>query len=232
MILLATKPNLKAKLEELDGHETIMDISVINDEFFLVKQFSKKGKLLVFNFKTPTYKKKQRVSLKDRNNIKKLLNKNITTNKSLLVSKELGIVFDAIFYNIAIITVEKDETGSMKSTENIKAVKNNKDEFLLFKEISDMTKIIKEDFILNSKTAKIFQDALDILFPLGHFDKKHKNNYQKGEKWFFIRGETFNKKTGVVVTIDKKGKIVKINKIRKDSLKIKISSKRELNWYK
>jgi len=97
----------------------------------------------------------------------------------------------------------------MKSTENIKAVKNNKDEFL--------------------KTAKFFQDALDILFPLGHFDKKHKKYYQKGEKWFFIRGETFNKKTGVVVTIDNKGKIVKINKIRKDSLKIKISSKRELN---
>ncbi len=229
MILLATKPNLKAKLEELDGHETIMDISVINDEFFLVKQFSKKGKLLVFNFKNPIYEKKQMVSLKDRNSIKKLLNKNITTNKSLLVSKELEIVFDAIFYNIAIITTEKDETGSMKSTENIKAVKNNKDEFLLFKEISDMTKIIKKDFILNPKTAKFFQDALDILFPLGHFDKKHKKYYQKGEKWFFIRGETFNKKTGVVVTIDNKGKIVKINKIRKDSLKIKISSKRELN---
>ncbi len=229
MVLLTTKPDLKKNIEELVEYETIIDISVINNEFFLVKQFSKKGKLLIFNFKNPIYEKKQMVSLKDRKTIKKLLSKNITTNKNILISKELGLVFDAIFYNIAIITVEKDETGSMKSTENIKAVKNNKDEFSLFKEISDMTKIIKKNFILNSKTAKSFQDVLDILFPLGHFDKKHKKYYQKGKKWFFIRGETFNKKTGVEVTIDNKGKIVEINKIRKDSLKIKISSKRELN---
>jgi hypothetical protein len=82
------------------------------------------------------------------------------------------------------------------------------------KDLPEMQKLIKTDFTLKSTDdAKVFQDALDAIYPVDPlgFDKEAaaaKKFKQDGKQWTFIRGTTYEKKNkGYVITVDDAGKV-------------------------
>ncbi|MBB3701273.1 hypothetical protein KMW28_03575 [Flammeovirga yaeyamensis] len=74
---------------------------------------------------------------------------------------------------------------------------------------------IKDDFVLNEKTAQMFQDLLDKIYPVEDWKSQHKEFLQKDGKWYFLRDKFFDKKQGFEITVDDNGKITFIKYILK-----------------
>ena len=233
MNFLKANPRLKKSYESLFEYGGIMSVTPINNEFFLVRKFSPENgvrSITLFNYKNPRYEKPETVSLEDRNAIKKLLTKNITTTKKIVESTVLPKVLGVTFYNIEVKISEAMEDGvTSSSSENIQAYKTKRGKFYIFDKDKDLIKVIKRRFKLKKKSALLFQDALDVIIPLGYFDKKHKKYYKKGNSWYFVRGKSFGKEKGIVVKVNRRGNIKKISKIgeKKSRSKIRYSRTRE-----
>jgi hypothetical protein len=72
--------------------------------------------------------------------------------------------------------------------------------------------MVKEDFRLSDENdAKLFESALDAIFPVSSFDEEKKEHLLIDGKWFFVRGDFFDSKTAVIVTNDSSGKITSIS---------------------
>lgn len=201
--------------ESLVGYERINKISFVGDNYVIADQFSEMGEtsLVVFNIKSPNTEKAETVSQEDRESIKSLLRGKSTTEKSILNPEIISQVFNADFYKIDIITttVEISEDGkfTFSSTESFMAVARDGD-YSVFKKNDELVTYISNDFVLNEKSAPLFQDALDVLFPMGHFAEKHKTFYQQGDQWVFVRDESFGDKIGIAVKVNGDGKVITV----------------------
>ncbi len=69
---------------------------------------------------------------------------------------------------------------------------------------------IKEDFLLNDKSAPMFQGLLDLIYPVDEWDRDPIEFLQKDGKWYFLRDTYFSTKQGFEVTTDAAGKITAI----------------------
>ena len=214
---------LYGSYESLNNHEMINELSFVNDQYIIAKQFTDMGEktLAVFDIKNPKMSKDETVAKEDREKIRGLFREQFTAEKTMLDPAVISQVFDASFFKIDLVTTVVDSSDGMistsTSTESFMAVARN-DEYSVFKQNEEMVAILSEDFILNEKSAIQFQDCLDLLFPLGHFDKKHQAFYKKDDSWVFVRGESFGAKSGIVVRIDGDGKIVAVKPDKKISL--------------
>jgi len=81
------------------------------------------------------------------------------------------------------------------------------------KRLDNLMALVRKDFsIKNEGDAKVFQTALDKLFPIvWDGDLKDKTFFKKDGKWYFIRGEFFDNKKGFVITLDANAKISAID---------------------
>ena len=71
--------------------------------------------------------------------------------------------------------------------------------------------MLRNDFrIKNEADVKIFETALDKLFPISWPDDEKKEHIKKDNKWYFIRGDFFDSKSGYIVTLDPLMKITNI----------------------
>jgi len=205
--------------KSLNGYEKISEINLVDKTFFITKKYTEnfEKELCVFNIKNPKLTKASTVSLEDIASIKKLLNKNTTVEKKRLESTILPQVFNSMFYTVDIKTtiVDSSEDGvsSSSSTESFVAVSKN-DNYKILKKEKQLLTYINKKFILGKKTALKFQEALDVIFPLGYWDKKKEEYFEKNGEWFFVRGESFSKKKAVVVKVDKKGEITSIRFVK------------------
>ena len=71
--------------------------------------------------------------------------------------------------------------------------------------------LLRDDFYLKSEAdVKIFETALDKLYPISWSNEEDKEHLKFSNKWYFIRGKFFDSKSGYIVTIDKDSKITNI----------------------
>ena len=68
--------------------------------------------------------------------------------------------------------------------------------------------LVRNDFLLlDESNAKIFEAALDKLYPLDNNDKKEEKHEKKNNQWIFIRGKFFSNYSALIVTADPSGNI-------------------------
>ncbi|WP_067035692.1 hypothetical protein [Allomuricauda sp. CP2A] len=76
--------------------------------------------------------------------------------------------------------------------------------------LNDFLGIIKDDFVLNPQTAPLFEDMLDILYPVAAWKVDKREFFYKNDRWYFLRDAYFRTKQGFEVTTDPDGKITSI----------------------
>jgi hypothetical protein len=70
----------------------------------------------------------------------------------------------------------------------------------------------KEFTIKNESEAKIFESALDAIYPVDwSVDAEDKKSLQQDGKWLFLRGDFFGSKKGFVITLDQNAGIAQIS---------------------
>jgi hypothetical protein len=177
-------------------------LSLIDDTYLIGDRPSKKI-ISVYNIKNPKLTKTPTVSDDDLAGIKAMLSSEISFEKQKIQSDVLPQIFDASFYTI--IFTEQETSGGSRSQEFIAYAANGA--YAELKEKEDLIFLIKEDFVINEANALLFQEALDVLYPLDYFDKKAKTNYKKDNKWIFVRSDSFGEKKGFVLFMNGSGKI-------------------------
>lgn len=69
---------------------------------------------------------------------------------------------------------------------------------------------IREDFVLNDKSAPLFQTVLDAIYPLPEWKPDKREYFFHDGKWYFLRDAYFRTKQGFEITVDTDGKITGI----------------------
>jgi len=159
-----------------------------------------------------TFLQAQELTQKEISGIDAYINKKISFDRKRVESTILPKVFEAVFYDVKINYHFTDG----KSFKTIMLVKG-KSGIVEIEECSStggmpaLQSIIKKDFKIKSDAdSLLFEEALDVLYPLGGFDKKKKERYKIGNDWYFIRGTFFSNKKGFIVSVNEKGNITKI----------------------
>jgi len=144
------------------------------------------------------------LSNEEQSSLNELINSNITIDADAFKGQSLSKILDAQFFSVK---VTYSHMGIELESEMM-VIKQN-DNFSKFYNVDELLPVIKPSFkITSEEQAADFEKVLDKLFPV--FYAGHKEIYQKDSQWYFIRGESFGEKDGVVVTVDNKGKIVEI----------------------
>lgn len=76
--------------------------------------------------------------------------------------------------------------------------------------LEDFLSFIKDDFVLNLQTASLFEDLLDIIYPVAAWKVDKREFFYKNDSWYFLRDAYFRTKQGFEVTTDSNGKITSI----------------------
>ena len=203
VMMLADNKLVMDSYPKLNDYEYISMLSLIDDTYLIGDRPSKKS-ISVFNIKNPKLTKTPTVSEDDLVGIKAMLSSEISFEKQKVQSDVLPQIFDAQFYTI--VFTEQETSESNRSQEFIAYDANGT--YAELKEKEDLIFLIKEDFVINEANALLFQDALDVLYPLDYFDKKAKANYKKDNKWIFVRSDSFGEKKGFVLFLNGSGKII------------------------
>lgn len=203
---IASRPGIAEKYNQIANKFDIQEINAANENFIAA---SGKGQFWVYNTKTLNTVKPKTVSDDEMKAIHAYLNNKIEYLKNPLQSAALEEVFAAKFYSIT----SKTDLGDNSYTESSFIVYAQDAKYNVLLEEAELKTLVAPDYKLNSELAAAsFQDALNALYPPGAFDVKHIQFYEKEGVWYFIRGESFSLKKGIVVSADALGQIVKIEK--------------------
>ena len=201
---IASRPGIAEKYNQIANKFDIQEINAANENFMAA---SGKGQFWVYNTKTPNTVKPKTVSDDEMEAIHAYLKNKIEYLKNPIKSAALDKVFAAKFYSVT----AKTDLGDNSYTESSFIVYAQNGEYQVLLEEAELKSLVAPSFKLdNEASAASFQDALNALYPPGTFDVKHIQFYKKDAKWYFIRGESFSKKKGFVVSVDKLGEIEKL----------------------
>jgi len=71
--------------------------------------------------------------------------------------------------------------------------------------------VIKKDFLLKDENgAKLFEAALNILYPVEKNEVENVKHLHKGSQWIFLRGKFFDDYTAIIVTTGANGAVTKV----------------------
>jgi hypothetical protein len=71
--------------------------------------------------------------------------------------------------------------------------------------------IIKKDFVLKDETAaKLFEEALNVLYPVDEEEIQNVKHLHKDSQWIFLRGKFFDDFTAFIVTTGSNGIVTKV----------------------
>jgi hypothetical protein len=74
---------------------------------------------------------------------------------------------------------------------------------------SNLMPVLKSGLSIKTEAdAKVFETALDKVFPVSWSDEDVKKHIKKGNKWYFVRGDFFDFYSGFIITVDPAGKII------------------------
>jgi hypothetical protein len=75
----------------------------------------------------------------------------------------------------------------------------------------NLMSVMKSDFSIKTEAdAKIFETALDKVFPLSWSSEDEKKHFKRSNNWYFVRDDFFEFYSGFEVTVDLAGKITGI----------------------
>jgi hypothetical protein len=148
----------------------------------------------------------QTIPERDAAMIDELINSTITINKVTIESDALVKVFNGTFYRV---TPTYNHRGGIASCEEyFIVVYNGKvtelEDLSETKTLDFLFSLLRKDFtIRNESEAKIFESALDAIYPIDWtVDAEDKKLLKQDGKWMFLRGDFFGSKKGFVITLD------------------------------
>jgi hypothetical protein len=152
----------------------------------------------------------QEISAKDNALLDDFIKSKISVVKEKIVSDTLAMVFAGTFYKIDAGFAFTENMSS--SSSELFAVKDGN--IYVIEKIEDMSplvSLVKSGFYLKSEAdARIFEAAIDKIYPVSDLHLKDKEHLKVGNKWYFIRDTFFDSKSGFTVTLDQNSKIVSI----------------------
>ena len=140
--------------------------------------------------------------------------KSISYTETQLVKQDvLRKVFTGNFYNVK--PGFKEQNGTMTCSEFHFNILNGKltelEELDQDKELTTLNGMLNKNFLIKDEaSAKTFETALDALYPLSDSDKAQEKHLKKGNQWIYVRGPFFEKFKALLVTVDAKGAITKM----------------------
>ncbi|HLF33169.1 MAG TPA: hypothetical protein VI583_02960 [Cyclobacteriaceae bacterium] len=141
--------------------------------------------------------------------------KTLVIEKTKIESDTLAKVFNGSFYEV---TPTYYRNGAKAQCERYRVViKDGKLSELEGTEgdqtFANLFSLLKEGFTLKNETdAKIFEAALDHIYPFGWpEDPVDKKILKQDGRWLFLRGDFMGSKKGFIVTIEANGKISQID---------------------
>jgi hypothetical protein len=154
----------------------------------------------------------QEISEKDNSLLDNFIKSKISIVKVKIESDTLSKVFSGAFYKV---------DAGFAFTENMSYCSGDvfviKEGALYVMEgktdsMRTLVSLVKNDFFLKGETdAKAFEMALDKIYPMSEMNEKHKEHLKSGGKWYFIRDEFFDSKSGFTVTLDQNSRILNIS---------------------
>jgi hypothetical protein len=143
----------------------------------------------------------------------KQVSKFVKLQPKRLTADAVAAVFSAPFYNVTILGNDGSSTTAVVARvgDDISMVTIPSSSA----DMPDFVKLIKPAFILKSDAdAKVFQDALDVLYPIDPTMNKDdlavKGIRHNGNTFTFVRGKFFDHFRGFIVATDDQGKIISI----------------------
>lgn len=78
-------------------------------------------------------------------------------------------------------------------------------------DLPQLLSIVKKGFLLKDEAAaKLFEAALNTLYPVDEDELPGIKHMKKGNQWIFLRDKFFDDQTGVIVTVSANGTIIKL----------------------
>ncbi|MFD2099715.1 hypothetical protein [Flagellimonas iocasae] len=148
------------------------------------------------------------------NRLQRFLEESSIVNFEEIKSDAVGQILK---HNVYYITRKTKNTFDTSKTHEDKFIVLDTGETIVhFECLNDNTllpkflSLIRDDFILDPQTAPLFEDLLDIIYPIEEWKIDKREIVQKNGKWYFLRDAYFRSKQGFEVTLDSDGKIIAI----------------------
>ena len=148
----------------------------------------------------------QELTEKENSLLNNFLNSRVIGEKEKIVSDTLSRVFPGPVYSIK--AGFSDPDGINYCSQYYFIIKDGN---LVDFGRDSIMKVLKSGFSIKTEAdAKVFETALDKIFPVSWSDEDMKKHFKKGIIWYFARGDFFEFYSGFIVTIDPAGKITGI----------------------
>ena len=195
--------------QSIDSDEPISTLIAANETYVLA---ASRSKIYVYNHAEPQTNNPDIVSGEELESILSYFDSKMTYDKSKLNSTAVSLVLDASLYRID-MTKRLDEYSY--TSDKFFAI-NYQDKYSVLKGCADLLPTIRPDFSLNGmESALLFEEVLDVLYPVSTFEEKNKNRYQIDNTWIFVREESFGDLRGYEVEVDDSGSILSIQSSNK-----------------
>jgi hypothetical protein len=125
-------------------------------------------------------------------------------------------VFSGKFYKITVGFIETGTGASSCGSYNFINVNGSAVNMIepihMDLECPVLLSLIKKDFLLKDESmAKLFETALNVLYPVEENELLNIKHMKKGSQWVFLRGKFFDDYTAFIATTGPDGKINKID---------------------
>jgi hypothetical protein len=155
----------------------------------------------------------QTINSQDEKLIDEYLHKNLTSAKTQIGSAAVSKVFVGTFYLVdPAFNTDEGLSYVMELPMNI-----NSGEIVLYellstdKELPALKSLVKKDFLLKDESkAKLFEAALNELYPVKESEMTDVKHLKKINQWIFLRAKFFDDQTAVIVTTEPNGTITKM----------------------
>ncbi|HLN21716.1 MAG TPA: hypothetical protein VK213_11545 [Bacteroidales bacterium] len=157
----------------------------------------------------------QTITPEGKNLVESFVKNNIDIQYQDIDQSTVNKVFSGTFY---IITVGFNETGTGASScgsDNFINLNGNTVKMIepvhMDLECPVLMSLIKKDFLLKDENgAKLFEAALNVLYPVDDNEKQNVKHLRKDTQWIFLRGKFFDDYTAIIVTTGPTGAVSKV----------------------
>ncbi len=125
-------------------------------------------------------------------------------------------VFSGKFYKINFFFVETGSGANSCGSDNYINVSGSAISLIepvhMDLECPVLMSLIRQDFLLTDEnSAKLFENALNVLYPEDENEMQNIKHLKKGSQWIFLRGKFFDDHTAFIATTTPDGKIIRID---------------------
>jgi hypothetical protein len=152
-------------------------------------------------------------------NAKKLIDTFVKSNMETEVEPvdpaAVSKVFDGNFFKIMVGFIEPGTGASYCGSDNYVSINGTIVKMIepihMDIECPILMSLIKKDFLLKDENAaRLFEAALNVLYPVDEDEVQNVKHLKKEAQWIFLRGKFFDEYTAFIATTGTDGKVTKI----------------------